>query len=114
MCWDEELGDFAWYQKNAESNLHIVATRKSNDWGFFDLLGNVWEWCLDGFDEDMYKKLPPETKDPIGPYNSSERSLKGGSFLDYARSLRPADRFGLDKESGSNDIGFRLMIKPSS
>ena len=107
--WEGSLDDIAWNIRNAENLTHTVKTKLPNSRGIYDILGNVWEWCLDGFREEEYPSLKPFVKDPVGISETVLKSLKGGSYLDYARSLRPADRFGFDMRSGSDDIGFRII-----
>ena len=112
--WEGSLDEIAWNTRNSEGKTHPVSQKRTNSFGVYDMLGNVWEWCLDSFNEDEYKTLGRSTKDSQRITDERNKSLKGGSYLDYARSLRPADRFGFDMDSGSDDIGFRLIIRPSS
>jgi len=53
---ESKLKDHAWYCDNSENKTHPVAQLLPNPWGFFDILGNVWEWCLDEYDPEAYKK----------------------------------------------------------
>jgi formylglycine-generating enzyme required for sulfatase activity len=112
--WEGTLDDIAWNIRNSEGITHPVGQKNPNSFGVYDMLGNVWEWCLDSFNEEEYLLLDTKTQDPQRVTNERKKSLKGGSYLDFARSLRPADRFGFDMDSASDDIGFRLIIKPSS
>jgi sulfatase modifying factor 1 len=108
---EKDLGDYAWYDKNAYNKrkyyVHQVGLKKPNAFGLYDMHGNVFEWCHDSFKEDYYKQSPAQ--DPPGPASGSVRVLRGGSWLDYARVTRSANR-GADG-AGYRDryLGFRLV-----
>jgi formylglycine-generating enzyme required for sulfatase activity len=51
-----DLGSIAWYKDNSDGKTHEVGTKDPNAWGLYDMLGNVWEWCNDIYDEEVYGK----------------------------------------------------------
>ena len=106
---DEELlGEYAWYEANAEGSTHAVARRKPNAWGLFDMHGNVMEWVLDGRSE--YPK--GSVKDPVAPLKGPLRMARGGSWSNGRRFLRCAFRFPCLADFRNVDLGFRLAWIP--
>jgi len=98
------LDPIAWFGGNSDNTSQRVATKAPNDWGFFDLLGNVWEWVWDW--DEMYPSDPD--LDPVGPDTGENRVIRGGSWGLYARFCRAAYR-GRDWPGHRfNDIGFRI------
>jgi formylglycine-generating enzyme required for sulfatase activity len=101
---DPRASEIGWYQSNSGGQPHPVGRKKGNAWGLLDLPGNVWEWCHDGFVEDLGSS--PAT-DPQGAAQSPSRVLRGSSWLDGAGHLRAADRFGYPPAGRNSNIGFR-------
>lgn len=108
------LDEVGWYYKNSGSKTHPVATKKPNELGLYDMSGNVWEWCLDWYDEKYYAECKKKgtVENPAGPASGSYRVLRGGGWGSYARYCRSADRGDNEPGYRNNFIGFRLVFVP--
>lgn len=89
-----ELDAIAWYKGNSENTTHSIGQKVPNAWGLYDMLGNVWEWCADIYDETVY---------------GSYRIFRGAGWCDEERSVMATTRrrshplnFKID------DLGFRI------
>jgi len=102
-----ELNAMAWYYNNSDSTTHAVGVKQPNNWGLYDMQGNVWEWCLDWFSRSYYSVSP--SIDPQGPSSELFRVLRGGGWAYYPRDCRSADRRALTPGIRFNDLGFRLV-----
>ncbi|MBX3746678.1 MAG: formylglycine-generating enzyme family protein [Verrucomicrobiae bacterium] len=85
---------------------HRVRLKDPNPWGLYDMLGNVWEWCRDGW-RDRY-----ETESGVNPVLETKagasRVVRGGSWGPHARVCRAAYRYRWDPGDRGNGRGFRL------
>ena len=86
-----------------------VGTYEANAWDVYDMHGNVWEWCQDGWDTEYYDDSPD--LDPGGPDNGSLRMIRGGSWRDGATAARSASRRKLHSNSRRDDVGFRVVCE---
>jgi formylglycine-generating enzyme required for sulfatase activity len=90
---EKELEKYAWYNRNSKKAYHEVGKLEPNEWGLYDMLGNVSEWVLDQYDENYFTKMKDIPGDPeLKPTSRHPRLLKGGSYTDEARELRCANR----------------------
>ncbi len=80
-----------------------MATRLPNPWGFYDLCGNVWEWCNDYYGERTYSESPE--RDPRGPKAGKTRVVRGGCWDSRAKECRSAYRG--EEEPAYTDVCFR-------
>jgi formylglycine-generating enzyme required for sulfatase activity len=81
-----------------------------------DLAGNVWEWCLDVWDEEAYReRAGSEPRDPVVEEGDKDwRVLRGGGWSNPAENLRSAIRFRDPAANRNRHIGFRVAVVPSS
>jgi formylglycine-generating enzyme required for sulfatase activity len=93
----KDLGRYAWYAENSEGRYHKVGQLLPNAWGLYDMLGNVAEWTLDPYDEAYLSNLADGTRDPlVKPAGRLPRTVRGGTYRDDAKTLRPASRIAAD------------------
>ena len=83
-----------------------VKSLPPNAWGLYEMHGNVWEWCEDGFAE--FDAMPQT--DPLGPTTSADRVLRGGCWIGGGRSVRSAYRGRGEPDYRDDGIGFRLAL----
>lgn len=85
-----------------------VGLKAPNPWGLYDMHGNVWEWCSDGWQPPS--PSGPRT-DPQGPAQATHRVMRGGAWESHALHQRAADRspMGADDREYGRLIGLRLV-----
>jgi formylglycine-generating enzyme required for sulfatase activity/tRNA A-37 threonylcarbamoyl transferase component Bud32 len=106
---EELLGHYAWYMTNAKDRAWPGGSLKPNDFGLFDMHGNVWEWCGDRWGSYWEHPRGQDVADMTVVNGASNRILRGGSFDSAAKVVRSAFRDRFEKpQFGSDEIGFRI------
>ncbi len=88
-----DINDISWYKENSRGATHEVGKKEPNAWGLYDMLGNVWEWCWDIYDEKEY---------------GSYRVIRGGGWNDPERGCLATNRRRSHPSFKIDDLGFRI------
>jgi len=139
FAWGDELtpenqylanffqGDFP-YNNTINDGFEASAPIKTfapNEYGLYDMIGNVWEWSTDFYHINAHAMAaqkgiaicptgPTESYDPNEPF-AVKRVIKGGSFLcsdQYCSNYRPSARMATSTDSGQEHLGFRCVKDP--
>ncbi len=95
----EDPNEIAWYWDNSLQRTHPVGQKAANDWGLYDTLGNVFEWCEDVWTDDYRTKGKAAS--------SARRVVRGGSWGGDAQDVRAAFRGNGGPSHRSRNLGFR-------
>jgi len=106
----EVLEDYAWFINNSGDVPHVVASRKPNAFGVYDMLGNVWEWVNDWYAPDEYQENM--RFNPVGPQKGVSKVRRGGSFHCPEHLIRPGYRAANQPGVAYEVTGFRLIAVP--
>ena len=119
--FDRGVDEYAWYCGNSKykgnKQAYKVATKSSNDWGLYDMQGNVAEWCLDsckyrnvwtGFIGVITNTYEDNIRDPLSK-KGDRKVVRGGSWNSSIKNLRFAKRDFHSPKSKKNNIGFRIV-----
>ena len=103
--WNEDQANYRKRLTENGNGLHEVGQKRANGFGLYDILGNVWEWVNDWYDQNYYQNSP--TQDPTGAASGQLRVLRGGSWDYIPRYVRVSDRGRGDPGNRNNNVGFR-------
>ncbi|MFN0017371.1 MAG: protein kinase domain-containing protein [Pirellulaceae bacterium] len=95
---DALLPKYGWYEENSQERTWPVGLLKPNDFGFFDVHGNVWNWCVDHY---KYYGTDAVIKEGL-------RVVRGGAYFRFATHIRSANRDNAGEGDPSDYIGIRV------
>lgn len=104
------LADYVWYSDSSDEMTHPVGLKKPNPYGFYDILGNVWEWCSDWYEPEY--SLTRGDRNPTGPDQGETKVLRGGGWDGEPVIQRPAYRISFQPDAHSSNIGCRCAKTP--
>lgn len=100
------IDEVAWYKKNTHDRHMPVGAKRPNELGLYDMSGNVYEFCGDGY--------APYTADaqnnPCPAAADGDHPMRGGSFVGDEFDCRCSCRFGQSPTYSHNHYGFRLAL----
>ena len=108
---DKNNTDSIFSDKNVDDGYQYTAPVGSfppNDYGLYDMAGNVVEWCADWEAGDYYANSPQHN--PTGPSSGEGRVMRGGNWYSHPITIRVANRSADTQDTAQSTVGFRCVI----
>lgn len=105
-----EPAAIAWTRANAGQRSQDVGQKRANALGFHDLLGSVWEWTLDSYRADTYKRHADGVDATWRSKIGAQFVLRGGSWYDSPRRARSSARYFAALDYRGSHVGLRAVL----
>jgi formylglycine-generating enzyme required for sulfatase activity len=108
---DDLLPRYGWYVQNSQDRTWPVGQKRPNDFGLFDMHGNVWNWCQESlwaYQSGAKSRPAVDKEDQRDVIESLNRVLRGGSFASLPVHLRSAFSSGNRPAIRNNSFGLRV------
>ena len=106
------IGDYAWLGSNSQYEPHTVAQKKPNDWGLYDMQGNVAEWCSDVLPPTAGISVSPPAGAKGGTSDEPWYAVRGGNYRDGPSACLSTSRLVRRSVVPMRHDGLRLMCTP--
>lgn len=100
------LGQYAWYGANSNRHTWPVGTKRPNDFGFFDVHGNIWNWTMAGFLDDPAREIDIDDRSAV--QRTERKNLRGGCYGTDAVNVNSSNAYGCVMTDRQIINGFRV------
>ena len=103
-----KLRDYAWYYSNSRGSTHEVGTKNANEFGLYDMSGNVDEWCWNWM-AGSYNTTTESGNDPVGALSGGFHVIRGGGLISNSDFCAVSSRLYDNPFNTSRSCGFRVV-----
>jgi len=111
LAVQERLREHAWFEDNSRERTWPVGQKQPNPWGLHDMIGQVWEWCLDVW-HDSHEGAPVDgSANLAGAERQPRRVLRGGAWDSDGFRLRSCYRSFDWRQLETDRFGLRVVVE---